>query len=151
MSTLEERLERLERRNEGLEARNRLFTRSALGLGGLVGVALLMGQAAAKDGDKAKFKSIVVEQVTVVDKAGKIRMEIGVDKQGAGLDIRDANGKVRVAIGEGTITGLGDGAGTWVFDEKERPRVGLGVGKDGNGLIVLDENGKPVAGEGKER
>jgi hypothetical protein len=151
MSSLEERFQRLEQRNEALEAQNRRIRR--LGLGGLavVGIALLMGQAAAPKDDPAQFKAVKATMITLVDENGKTRLELGTDKSGAGVDVRDANGKVRVVIGEGVIEGLGEGAGLWVFDEKERPRVGIGSGKHGHGMVVLDENGKPVAGQGQDK
>lgn len=151
MMTVEQRLERLERRNAALAAQNLGMKRAGLAGGVLAGAALLMGQAGAGNQDPAggKARDLKATSITLVDAAGQTRIELGVDKDGAGLDIRDARGKTRVAIGEGTVEGLGEGSGVWVFDEKERPRVGLGIGKNGSGLIVLDENGKPVAGEGK--
>jgi hypothetical protein len=148
MLSVEQRLERLERRNAALEVQNLWMKRAGLVAVVVAGAALWIGPAGAQNKEKAK--AIEVTGIKLVDDAGKTRMDLGVDKDGVGLDIRDANGKTRVVLGEGTIEGLGEGAGLWVFDEKERPRVGLGMGKDGGmGLIVLDEDGKKVAAEGK--
>jgi hypothetical protein len=173
MNSLEERLARLEQNNRSLEATNRRQGRWGLAGVGLLGAVVLMGQAASddKNGGAAKFKSIEAGEITLVGEGGKGRVEIGVDKDGtgldvrdakgvvrltigldkdgAGLDIRDAAGKTRVSIGEGTADGHKDSAGAWVFDAKGRRRVGLGVGEGGGGLIVLDENGNPVAAQGK--
>jgi hypothetical protein len=148
--SVEERLERLERRNAALEAQNLWMRRAGVAAVVVAGATLLVGQVGAQD-KAGKAKSIEVSAIKLVDDQGRTRMDLGVDKDGVGLDFFDARGKVRVVVGEGTIEGLGEGAGLWVFDEKERPRVGLGIGKgkDGAGLIVLDEKGKPVAGEGK--
>jgi len=152
MASVEERLDRLDRRNAVLELQNRRMKQGGLAAAVVAGAALLMAPAGARDqgGDAVKAKSIEATTITLIDGAGKTRIEIGVDKDGAGLDVRDANGKTRVVIGEGAVEGLGQGAGLWVFDDQERPRVGLGIGKDGSGLVVLDENGKPVAAQGKE-
>jgi len=151
--SIEERLDRIETRNARLEAENRWWKRASLAATAAASAALLVGQAGArdKDGDALKAKTIEAQEITLVDATGKPRVEIGVDKDGAGIDVRDVKGKVRLALGEGGGDKAGGGAGLWVFDEKERPRVGMGLGKEGTGLVVLDENGKPVAGEGKGR
>lgn len=146
--TLEQRLQHLEVRNARLETRARVVNR-VLGFGGVAvaGLAVLMGQAPKTDAP-AKLK---VSELIIVDDQGKTRVEIGVDKDGAGMAVRDAKGKARLIMDEGTIEGLGEGSGFWVMDEEERPRVGVWIGKkgDGPGLVVLDEKGKPVSGVGK--
>jgi hypothetical protein len=149
MLTFEERLERLERRNTSLENQNRWLKRA--GMLGVValGTVWLIVPAGAQQAEKVG--TIKTREIVLVDDTGKPRLELGVDKNGAGLEIKDAQGKTRVVVGEGTIPGLDNnpGAGVWIFDDKERPRVGVGVGKDGVGLVVLDEKGKPVDGAGK--
>ena len=151
MSGLEERLERLERRNLALEGSARRWRVGTLAVALLGGSAALMGQAAPRADDAAiRAASVTTREINIVDDKGKVRLEIGVDKDGAGIDVRDARGKVRLVLGEGTRDGPGEGTGLWVLDDQERPRVGLGLGKKGSGLVVLDEDGKPVAGEGKE-
>ena len=149
MLSVEDRLQRLEERNAALEVQNRWMKRAGLAAVVLGGAALLAGQAGAQGKDAVK--ALRVSALEIVDGAGKVRLELGVDKDGAGIDILDANGKSRVVIGEGTIEDLGEGAGLWVFDDKERPRVGVGTGKHGAGLVVLDEKGKPVAADGDKQ
>ena len=153
MASLEERLNSLEGRNKVLEKRSRLLMRAAVGGAAVAVLAIMVGLREATpepaNSEAVKFGTVEAREITLVDKNGKIRVAIGVDDDGAGIDVRDAHGNVRVVIGEGKIEGLGAGSGAWVFDEQERPRVGLGVGKEGTGLIILDEKGKPVAGDGK--
>ncbi len=149
MLTFEERLERLERRNTSLENQNRWLKRAGMLAVVALGTAMLIVPAGAQQAEKVG--TIKTREIVLVDETGKPRLELGVDKNGAGLEIKDEQGKTRVVVGEGTIPGLdaNPGAGIWVFDDKERPRVGVGVGKDGVGLVVLDEKGKPVDGAGK--
>lgn len=149
MLSVEDRLEKLERRNATLEVQNRWMKGAGLAAVVLGGAALLAGQAGAQGKDAPR--AIRASSIELVDDAGKVRMELGIDKDGAGIDILDAKGKSRVIIGEGTMEDLGEGAGLWVFDDKERPRVGVGTGKHGSGLVVLDENGKPVAGQADKK
>jgi len=151
MATLEERLDRLERRNDALERAARRWRLLGLGSLALAAGVSLIGRASARDDknpDAVKFKAIEADSLTIVDTKGKTRLVLGVDARGAGLDVMDANGKLRIDLGEGTTKAMGEGTGLWAFDDQERPRVGLGLGKNGNGLVVLDEDGKPVAGGG---
>lgn len=127
--TTEERLNRLERRLRHAKRHNRrLLAGAGLAIvaciayvAWAVGPERVLAQPTATAPDEIHARKFVLE-----DASGKTRAVLGVNENGVGLYLYDANGKVRTALGR----------------PKDSQRFTLGGPYDGSGLYLYDANGK---------
>jgi len=141
---LVERLSRLERQN-------RLFK----GIGCALALMLLVGLVAAAQ-ERGQARTVEAERFLLKDGRGKVRAELGMDKNGVHLLLHDENEKVRLdaaVFQAGPGMALLDEAGAVRYsvsinnkgpvlslaDENQKPRAVLRVFKEGPGLAFLDE------------
>jgi hypothetical protein len=126
--SLSNRLDRLERENRRLKVYG-----SAVLLG--VAGALCMGLAAAPS------KKLEAEIIVLKGPHGKAQMILGVGEEGPALTLVDKDGKLRVNIDASV-----DGPGIDLLDAKESPRAQLMVTEDQGPLLnFTDSKGAQVS------
>lgn len=151
-------VESLTARVDRLEQENRRLKQVGLIAGTLVGIGLLMGQAAPR------HQVIQAQHIVITDDQGHERIVLGADKdrasillknepgkatvvlalaaETAGLSVTDENAKHRLTLGKHLKEG--GGAGLWLYDDQGNIRYSTTVNRTGPSLAVFDEAGKRI-------
>jgi hypothetical protein len=146
-ASIEIRLERLERELDQTKAKldrmkrcNLLLLRGGALVAGLTILAWISmdaGRPVQARGGATVHRETAAKRFVLVDKKGKPRAVLGMNKEGPGLALLDEKGQVRASLGlteAGPVLAL--------LDEAGRSRAILRATREGSGLALLDENGK---------
>jgi hypothetical protein len=140
LARLEKELTRTKAELGKLKRRNLLLLRGGVlvvGLAILAWMCLDAGRPVQARRSAAAHREIGAKRFVLVDKKGKPRAILGMNKEGPGLALLDAKGNVRASLGlteAGPVLAL--------LDEEGRSRAVLRATGEGSGLALLDENGK---------
>ncbi|MEA2116745.1 MAG: hypothetical protein U9P36_15385 [Thermodesulfobacteriota bacterium] len=136
-STIQERLDRIEKQNKRLKRYVVMFS--------LLFVPLfLMG---AKQGlQDAEFGQISAQGLTIRDGSGKQLINIGTNREGGiGIAIYNQTGQRVLTLG---VPADGKGNGIMVSDAEGKPRIGMGMDKGQPGIALVGENGSKLLAMG---
>lgn len=139
-TSMDERIERLEKQNRRLQKTLILMSLS------VVALVIMGAKAGLQD---AQFGKITARQITIVDTQGNKVIEIGVDKS-AGTGMRIINGEGTQLVGLGIAADEG-GSGLLIRDKQGRARFGLGMDRGVPSVALTDENGKKIIGLGGDQ
>ena len=123
------------KRLEELEKKIVRWKRGVLGVAALLGLGVLMGQAAPRT------KTIEAEELILRDENGKARMTLRVTKHGPMVGLFNATGEVQAGLGalEGGAVNL------TLYDGNAKPRVMVGSVRTGDpGILILNAQGDTV-------
>lgn len=136
-STLEMRLDRIEKQNKRLKSFMVMF--SLL----LVPLFLLGAKQGLQD---AEFGQISAQGLTIRDGSGNQLITIGTNKEeGIGISIYNQTGQRVLTLG---VPADGEGNGIMVSDAEGRPRIGLGMDEGLPGIALLDKKSSKMLAMG---
>lgn len=136
-STLEMRLDRIEKQNKRLKSFMVMF--SLL----LVPFFLLGAKQGLQD---AEFGQISAQGLTIRDGSGNQLITIGTNKEeGIGISIYNQTGQRVLTLG---VPADGEGNGIMVSDAEGRPRIGLGMDEGLPGIALLDKKSSKMLAMG---
>ncbi len=118
-----------------LEKQNRLFKRF-----GILLIVLLGGATLVAAQERGKERSIEAERFILKDSNGRVRADLGMDKNGVRLLLQDENEKVRL-----NAAVFAEGPGIALFDENGAIRYTVSHSSRGPSMVFNDENQKPRA------
>jgi len=131
--SIEERLERLERKN-------RRLTGLLAGLGAAAALWVVLGAAPGTAPAPLPYmESVAAKKFLVVDAQGKLRATLCIAEKGPGLWLYDETGAYRAGLGLNE-----QGAGLTLIDAKGKNRATMCLAEKGPELTLYDENGKTV-------
>jgi hypothetical protein len=118
-----------------LEKQNRLFKRGGL-LFAMVAVCATLLAAQERPG----VRTLEAERILLKDVKGRVRADLGLDKNGVRLVLNDENEKVRL-----NAAVFNEGPGIALFDENGAVRYTVSQSSRGPSMVLNDENQKPRA------
>ncbi len=118
-----------------LEKQNRLFKRL-----GILLIVLLGGATLIAAQERGNERTIEAERFILKDLNGRVRADLGMDKNGVRLLLQDENEKVRL-----NTAVLAEGPGIAMFDENGAIRYTVSHSSRGPSMVFNDENQKPRA------
>jgi hypothetical protein len=132
LTTLEARINKIEKQNKRLKKTLALLTIAILAIGAM-GAAM-----APADGH---FKQITANAITLLDEGGNKLLEMGSGELGTGMRIYNKAGKRLIGIGIAADEG---GSGILFADSTGAPRIGIGMDAKVPSLAIVGANGKKI-------
>lgn len=148
--SLDARVARLERQTKRLRLLLGLAALAWVGTAALCAYGVRYTVQNVRSWSKTAFHELATQQLTLVEKDGKMRARLSVDQEGQALiKFWDRNGTGRASLGAGTT-----GGALVMTDEKEKPRLAMATQKDGTAFFTVgDDQGNQrvvLSSHGKE-